>query len=411
MPERFNKTADTAIKWCIYAIVFAAPFSKSISEIAITLAIIMWILRKVVNKDYRIVKTGLNLPLLLLVITAAISIFNSDFMGLSVRAFFTKMLKFVALYFVIVENIDSKSKLKDLFIVAFLSMSIIMFDGFVQYFSGLDFLHLPPYPSYKARLASDCGGFFRGFPTASFPFPNDFAAWMLLALLPLVCVTIFDLRRKDVRFFTGLISLGLFGLFFLTKTRSAWLGMGLSTLYIAISRGKMWLIVFLILIVALPFALKMEMAQYIFSFGSIGDRMGMWDTAWSIFKNHPATGSGLNTFFVNFKRYRNDEFRDRKGSYAHNCYLQMACDTGLAGLAAFLWLVCSYFLSVKKGLKIIEDKFHYSILWGMSIGVFAFLIHSFFDTNLYSLNLATLFWTAIGVSQCTIKIFEADSHG
>jgi hypothetical protein len=42
----------------------------------------------------------------------------------------------------------------------------------------------------------------------------------------------------------------------------------------------------------------------------------------------------------------------------------------------------------------------------MSIGVFAFLVHSAFDTNLYSLNLATLFWTSVAVSSAIARVCE-----
>jgi O-antigen ligase len=139
----------------------------------------------------------------------------------------------------------------------------------------------------------------------------------------------------------------------------------------------------------------------------VGDRVFMWNTSWEIFKDHPIIGSGLNTFFQNFKERRNDEWKNKKGSYAHNCYLQMACDTGVVGLGAFLWLVAAYFHSVVRSLKKISEAFYGSILLGISTGVFAFLIHSFTDTNLYSLNLATLFWSAIGISQAMVKTLEA----
>jgi hypothetical protein len=84
----------------------------------------------------------------------------------------------------------------------------------------------------------------------------------------------------------------------------------------------------------------------------------------------------------------------------------MAADTGVVGLAGFTWLMITYFISVIKSLKNIRDPFFGPILLGMSIGIFAFLIHSSFDTNLYSLNLATLFWTSIGISQAIAKVCE-----
>jgi hypothetical protein len=69
--------------------------------------------------------------------------------------------------------------------------------------------------------------------------------------------------------------------------------------------------------------------------------------------------------------------------------------------------VAAYFHSVVRSLKKISEAFYGSILLGISTGVFAFLIHSFTDTNLYSLNLATLFWSAIGISQAMVKTLEA----
>jgi hypothetical protein len=399
--ERFLRISDKVIEWCFYAIVFAAPFSKSISEVAIVLAITLWVLRKLVTGPMRIVPTELNLPFLIFVASMLPSFINTVSPALSVRALFTKVLKFVALYFVMVEMIDSRAKLKRISIVAFASMVLIFFDGFIQYhFTYVDLLH--NYPSWKFRPPVD--RFFKGFPTASFPYPNDFSAWMLLTLIPLACAALFGLKKGAMRYGAGAVALGLFYLFFLAKARGAWIGLGISTVYIALSKKKIWLIAFLALLITIPFVFKMEMARDIFALTSVGDRSFMWGTGWEIFQRHPVIGNGLNTFFEHFKQYRTDQFKGKKGSYAHNCYLQMAADVGLLGLAGFLWLMVSYFRDVRQKLQKIRDALYGSLLWGISIGVFAFLVHSFFDTNLYSLNLATLFWYSIGMSESIMRV-------
>ncbi|MDD5422921.1 MAG: O-antigen ligase family protein [Candidatus Omnitrophica bacterium] len=398
--QKFNEICSMTIKWCLCAIVFAAPFSKSISEIAIALAIAVWAVKKVCNKDLRIHKDALIIPFLIFVVTIIPSFFNSAYPAISVKAFFTKVLKYVFLYFVMVESVDSLSKLKDILIMAVASIVVIMADGFIQFNLGIDLLH--GYPSFKGYMpimnVDVASNYFKGFPTASFPYPNDLAAWILLAIFPVVCVAIFGLKKTKARYAAWLISIGLFVLFFLTKARGAWIGLGLSTVYIAVSKNKIWLIAILVLMLAVPFLFRMEMAQHIFSRVSVDDRIGMWKTGWQIFTEHPVTGNGLNTFFRNFQKYRNDADKGMKGSYAHNCYLQMAADTGIIGLGGFLFLIAAYFLSVIKSLRKIRDDLYQSVLWGLSIGIFAFLVHSFFDTNLYSLNLATLFWFAIGLS-------------
>lgn len=402
--NRFDTILDYIIKWCICAIIFAAPFSKSISEISIVIAITAWVSKKIINRDFRLEAGDLNIHFLIFVIAFMPSFLNSSLPLLSLKALFTKVLKYVFLYFVIAESINTKSKLKDLFSIALLSIAVILLDGFGQYFySGVDGLH--NYPSFKMRTADNLKeGFFRGFPTACFPFPNDLAAWILLAIFPVACFTIFDIRKNRAKFLTGFLSLGLFYLLFLTKTRAAWIGLTISTFYLALAKKKIWLILLLVLALAIPFLLKMEMAQYIFGVSSVTDRIDMWRVGWKIFMDHPVVGNGINTFFGRYMEYRTDQWQGQKGSYAHNCYLQMAADVGVLGLLGFLFLIASHFFSVARNMRYIRDPLYANVLLGISAGVFAFLILAFFDTNLYSLNLVTLFWCAIGISQAIIRV-------
>lgn len=391
------------IKWCLYAVVFAAPFSKSISEIGITIAIAVWIAQKLLNRDVKAAKIEMGIGLAIFVIAILPSFFNTAYPSLSIKAFFTKVLKYVFLCIVMADTIRTKERLKDLLTVAFLSIAIITIDGLVQHYTtGYDLLH--NYPSFSMRPIFDGAGFFRGYPTACFPYPNDLAAWILLMLLPIACVTLFDMKRSVLRYLTGFASAALFYLFFLAKARGAWIGLGISMLYLAFSKRKIWIVLLLVLVLSASVLVKTEMTRAIFATGSISDRVSMLGTSYQIFVKHPVIGNGLNTFFVNFMKYRNDEWKGKKGSYAHNCYLQMAADTGVVGLAGFLFLIILYFRAVIKELKVIKDDFYRTALWGISIGVFAFLVHSFFDTNLYSLNLATLFWFAIGTSLAIIRV-------
>jgi len=403
LKQKFHRVADYVIKWCVCAVIFAAPFSKSISEIAITLSIAVWATGKILDRDLRFDKNDLNIPILIMVITIIPSFLNSQLPLHSLRALFTKTLKYVFFYLVVVSSMNDEKKLKDFFIVALLSVAVIVLDGLGQYYySGVDGLH--NYPAFKTRLAIDVGGFFRGFPTACFPYPNDFAAWILLVIFPLVCLTLFDLCKNKARYLTALLSFGLFYLLFLTKTRAAWIGFSISTLYLALAKKKTWLILLLIITLAVPFILKMEMANYIFGKSSITDRMDMWRVGWRVFSDHPVIGNGLNTFFGKFMEYRTDQWQGKKGSYVHNCYLQMAADVGIIGLLGFLFFLFMYFVSVIRNMRFVRDPLYANALLGISVGIFAFLILAFFDTNLYSLNLTTLFWCMLAISQAIISV-------
>lgn len=394
---------DETIKWCLYAIVFAAPFSKSISEIGITVAIIAWAVQKILNRDLKFKQIELGFAFVVFAAAIIPSFINTAYPALSMKAFFTKVLKYIFLCIVMADTIRTKERLKDILLMAFISIVVIMADGFIQYYTtGYDVLH--NYPAFKIRTLLVDNDVFRGFPTASFPFPNDLAAWILLMIAPLSCIALFGMKKQGMKYLMMAVSAGLFYLFFLAKVRSAWIALAMSMVYVAVSKRKMWIFLLLVAILAGSILIKTETTSYMFSTSGFGHRFKMMDTSWQVFMKHPVIGSGLNTFFVNYMKYRNDEFKGKKGSYAHNCYLQMAADTGLVGLSGFLFLLFSYFRAVIRQLKVIKDEFYRTALWGISIGVFAFLVHSFFDTNLYSLNLATLFWFAIGTSLAFIRV-------
>ena len=54
-------------------------------------------------------------------------------------------------------------------------------------------------------------------------------------------------------------------------------------------------------------------------------------------------------------------------------------------------------------LKKDYDRFYGAIETGLLAGLFGFLVHSFFDTNLYSLPLAVLFWAFAGLAAAKIQ--------
>ena len=84
--------------------------------------------------------------------------------------------------------------------------------------------------------------------------------------------------------------------------------------------------------------------------------------------------------------------------YAHNCYLQMLVETGILGFLAFVWMLFSLVQSVAAVLLRPGNKGNSRIiLTGMLTGIVAFLIHSFFDTHFYSLQISTYFWATAGL--------------
>ncbi len=131
------------------------------------------------------------------------------------------------------------------------------------------------------------------------------------------------------------------------------------------------------------------------------DRATMWNTAWAMILAKPWWGHGYNTFMPNYGNFAPD--RHVWPAYAHNCYLQIVAETGLAGLAsfsAFLFLAVRLWCRALRSSAIypVQDPFSVRLLAGLCAALIGFLAHSAFDTNLYALRQAVLFWSLAGVA-------------
>lgn len=406
--EKLARVFGKIAEWSIYIMILMLPISKSIIEITIVMALVsITLARLAARKPFKRL-SGAEISIIIFAALVIPSIVNSCNYFLSIKALFSKTFKFALFTLAVREILDTKEKIKNFVVIALLSAIVIIIDGFAQYFiTHRDLLHFDGikylgYPSFQFSLPGpDYPRGFLGFPTASFPFPNDFATWIITFLPPAMILSARPNRFLWKRIMLFLVVVSLVVLLVLTKTRSAWLGFAASLCMLPIFRfiriKKFVILLLIICILGGAIVLFGSLTPHIVAIAGIADRNVMWANAWKIFKDHPVVGSGLNTFFVCYKDVRQDEFAGKRGSYAHNCYLQMAAETGILGLAAFLVMVIMVLWRGFKSYFILNDGFLKSCLAGVILGVVAYLVQSFFDTNLYSLNLAALFWLAVGI--------------
>jgi hypothetical protein len=425
LSERYASIFGKIGEWSLYIMIFILPISKSFIEIMFFVALICAVLVKLLRAKPLLGTTPMDLALYFFLAASLLSFMNTQYFSLSLKALFSKSLKYVLLFMVARELIDTREKLNNFVIMAFLSCVVVTIDAFVQYFwTHIDLLHFDGthfkgYPSFQFSdptllnipgATSPYPNGFLGFPTASFPFPNDFAAWILIVIFPLIVFILMSIKNVALRLFSAVLCTGLIYLLIVTKTRSAWIGffIGLSLLCAFRFMNIKKLLVMLCIVALLsPFVLKKTSFSHFTSYAGIAERNVMWRNGWQIFKEHPVIGNGINTFFEKYKKIRTDQYRDKKGSYAHNCYLQMAADIGIIGLCAFLSFVAVLIGRAFKALKTGHDPYYYALIAGLAMGIIAFLVHAFFDTNLYSLNLASLFWLSAGILASVIKMSEA----
>jgi O-antigen ligase len=81
----------------------------------------------------------------------------------------------------------------------------------------------------------------------------------------------------------------------------------------------------------------------VFSAHTILIRSYYWRAAWDIFLDHPIVGTGPETFYATYPKYRLASYGDREGfgfvDKPHSIYFEYAANTGALGLGAYLALV------------------------------------------------------------------------
>lgn len=124
------------------------------------------------------------------------------------------------------------------------------------------------------------------------------------------------------------------------------------------------------------------------------DRWAMWQGAFGMIRERPLLGHGLNTFMANYLDYW--VAGERQPRYAHNCYLQVAAETGLVGLAAFLAVLGLMFRRILAGVERLAAR-REGVLLGGAVALLAFILQAAIDTNFYALRQAALFWVLAGL--------------
>jgi O-antigen ligase len=124
---------------------------------------------------------------------------------------------------------------------------------------------------------------------------------------------------------------------------------------------------------------------------SLMDRYFWWQAAIEMFVANPLTGIGLGGFEFAYPAYK---ISYMSSMFAHNTYLQLLAETGIAGLALFI-VVVVYILKTVRNIC-------------FRISIIACLAQNLFDYNLYILATGILFWiiTFLSVRQTTEKQYS-----
>lgn len=419
---------DAIIRCLLYLLIFWLPYSPAVVETSVILALLLWMVKRCIlfielsNKKvsdkhktfklfweaFRPKSTFLNAPIGFFLLICVISVVGSAFWERALHGFFTKTLEWFIVFFLTIEVFNKREHV-------LLAVSILMFSALA---TGLDsilqyhVIHRDIFYGNVVQAADRA--------TAAFKTANSLAGYLIF-IIPISFSLLF-LNRKKLDGGLTLMFLIMVWAMILTFARTSWIAVFLGILFYLFFVNKricslffaglliIWVALYVILPQEAKVNLRIDSKELV---GASTWRSEIWQDSLGMIARKPFWGHGLNTYMIVFQEFRRklDGMFYYGPTYAHNCYIQMAAEIGIFGLAAFLWIMIRLFkLTIQKmnKSKCLDARLK-ELMLGLLSGVLAFLIHSFFDTNFYSLQLSVLFWLMTGLLMSVHKLLNEEA--
>lgn len=218
------------------------------------------------------------------------------------------------------------------------------------------------------------------------------------------------------RIFLGFVVAILFALLVLTQSYGAIIGVFLVLFtYITVERFKVHdkiarkflnrLIAFVLMIIVLgttvTASLNPEKFQNLIKFDehtSIATRVEIWQVGAKLIFENPILGIGLgmyeHNYFVRAEEILGHAPLEKTRLHSHNLFMETWLNSGLLGLATFIWIVVLAFLQFKK----VKSKEERKILVAVLAMLAYLMIHGVLDVTFWKNDLSLIFFMILGIT-------------
>jgi O-antigen ligase len=128
---------------------------------------------------------------------------------------------------------------------------------------------------------------------------------------------------------------------------------------------------------------------------TVDTRRRVWASALNMLRHHPIFGGGLDGFKQSLQPYITDGYNENL-IYPHNLFLNFWSETGILGLAAFVWMMVQMLRTAIRGLRL-EQSWPRIVAVGVIGVLVAFLIHGMVDVPYFKNDQALAYWALLGV--------------
>ncbi len=381
-------------EFAVGATVFAIPFIPTMAAAGlVVLCFVSLVLQKTAQGD-KIWKCGvmgaLILCFMLIVLVCSIA---SASVGSSLQICFLYVV-FLSFYFTVINAVKTKDQLYATLLGFMLSGLLVAAYGIIQYAFGLD---MDKQVWIDEAMFSDIK--MRAFSTLENP--NVLGEYLLLIIPVAVAFMWFKKGVWPKIAYAGITGVLLLCLV-LTMSRGCWVGLLIAmAIYITFVDGRYWLLG-LIGLALLPSFIPESILNRFLSIGNLNDtsssyRMFIWLGTVAMLKDYWIAGIGPGRIAFNLV-YPQYAYQGIIAPHAHNVYLQMTAETGIAGIACFLLICIVFFRRIASAARALEKKSSDRIMGiALASGVAAFLVQGAFDYVFYNYRVFLMFWMVLAL--------------
>jgi O-antigen ligase len=239
-------------------------------------------------------------------------------------------------------------------------------------------------------------------PVVIYNTPNAVALYLVPLIGIAAALFLYD-RDRWVRPVSGVfLAIGL-GATFLSLSRGGYFALALIALILAIVNRYRWVLLPAVVVVGAAMSRVPAIASRLAHEFSLSDpnntfvsRVNLWEATLRMLRDHPILGSGMFGFARGIQPYRGGVYEENL-IYPHNIVLNMWTETGLLGLASFLWLFVQAFRVSWTGWTSGPMAWR-AIQLGIVLAMVAIIVHGLVDVPYFKNDLALEFWTFLGLA-------------
>jgi len=380
---------DYLIEHCILAVAFFLPMSLDVSTLFLGVGTVLWTVKMTAAKQLLLKRTPFDELIALLVILSAASIAVSPDRGFSFYNYYHLMGRYILLYYLVINNINSLPQVQRLVWSVMVSALLVACYGFYQYVHGVDISNFQwvdgeQFPDLKVRIFSTLQN------------PNLLAGFLVVVMSLAVGQGLYDERIADkILMFMLVTVLGI--CLVLTYSRGAWL----SIVVVAAICGRfynrkvLWLFVIIPVVAFFCHDAVMERIMSIFNPTDTSStlRIALWESTIAMILDNPLFGIGWGAYWLVYPEY--DFFLNNPAArivHAHNMYLHIAAEIGIPGLLVFLAVIYGHTKKAVDILRQTNNRWVAGLMLGIMSAVLGLAVNGFTDYIMFNVQLSMLFW-------------------